>query len=77
MPKVPALLGTWSVTLITTVQQLMTSLQSAETEDDRFVIVTRTVCGPVMKKIRHSFGARAVNLALLCTCNSSNPPEGW
>jgi hypothetical protein len=38
------------VTLITTMQQIMTGLKTAETEDDRFVLNMRAVYEIVMKK---------------------------
>jgi hypothetical protein len=38
------------VTLITTVQQIMTGLKTAQTEDDRFALIMRAVYRIVMKK---------------------------
>jgi hypothetical protein len=37
-------------TLTTTVQQIMTGLQTADTEEDRFVVIMRAVYGLVMWK---------------------------
>jgi hypothetical protein len=37
-------------TLITTVQETMTALKTAETEDKRFAVVVKAVCGLVMRK---------------------------
>jgi hypothetical protein len=39
-----------AVTLITTVQQIMTGLQRVDTEEDRFVVMTRAVYGLVVRK---------------------------
>jgi hypothetical protein len=36
-------------TLITTVQQIMTGLQTADIADDRFAVIMRAVYGPVMR----------------------------
>jgi hypothetical protein len=38
------------VTLMTTVQQIMTGLQTADTEQDRFAVIVRAVFGLVMQK---------------------------
>jgi hypothetical protein len=36
------------ITLITTIQQIMTGLQTADIEDDRFALITGAVYGLVM-----------------------------
>jgi hypothetical protein len=38
------------VTLITTVQQIMTGLQTADTEEDRFAVIMKAVYGLIMRK---------------------------
>jgi len=38
------------VKLVTIVQQIMTGLRMAETEDDRFAVTMRAVYGMVMRK---------------------------
>jgi hypothetical protein len=38
------------VTLTTTVKQIMTGLQTADTEQNRFSLIVRTVSGLVMQK---------------------------
>jgi hypothetical protein len=38
------------ITLITTVQQIMMSLQTADTEEDRFALFMRAVYGLIIRK---------------------------
>jgi len=62
------------VTLITTVQQILTGLRTADTEEDRFTVIMRAVYGLVMQKYG-SQSALSNRSAPLAPPSMSDPPS--
>jgi hypothetical protein len=62
-------------TLVTTVQQVITALKAAGTEDERLIVVVKAVCGLVRKQ-GLTFATCAAQFATIETSDSSSPLRG-